>query len=313
MRFIALQLESGPATLIPLIHVPLLKDAPRREGAYKVIPDSLGDLCHFYGDFTGYHLYLIVSTYKKQIVKDSINYYDKARGIFSVALSVITDDGTTEIVHVNECEAPLHQIVNGHPLFPTDISVEQFSPGSPDALKFHLPSAQPKFKFSNNLVPHIPESVRLSDGGLFDLQIEYIGKAVGKDGTREVADRLGNGHSTEAQILNEFVHKKTNRDAYAVLFKPGHPTDMFGNAISVLSYSDIVDVFEKSLISYFKPEKNKQSLNFPNDGSQPAGNLVRLGVETLRIELRSPEDYGLLLTNEAAPERKHRFELKIRK
>lgn len=311
MRFHTLQLESGPATLIPLIHVPLLKDAPRSEGAYKVVPDSLGDLCHFYGDFAGYHLYFIASTYKKQIIKDSVNYYDKARGMFSVDLSAIMDNGTTEIVHVSECEAPLHQIVNGRPLFPTDISVEQFSPGSPDALKFHFPSAQPKFKFSNNLIPHIPESVRLSDGGLFDLRIEYIGKAVGKDGTREVADRLGNGHSTESQILNEFVHKRINRDAYAVLFKPGKLTDMRGNALSAFSYSDIVDIFEKSLIGYFKPDKNKQSLNFPNDGSQTAANLARHGVETLRIEVRSPEDYGLLLTDEAMPERKHRFELKI--
>ncbi|MGL6010465.1 MAG: hypothetical protein ACRC0J_02975, partial [Shewanella oncorhynchi] len=282
MRFRTLQLQSGPATLIPLVHVPLLKDAPRHEKAYKVIPDSLGDLCHFYGDFAGYHIYLIVSTYKKQIVKDSVNYYDKTRGIFSVALSATMDDGTTEIVHIDECEAPLYQVVNGRPLFPTDISVEQFSPGSPDALKFHFSSAQPKFKFSNNLIPHIPESVRLSDSGLFDLRIEYIGKAVGKDGTREVADRLGNGHSKESLILNEFAHKRTNRDAYAVLFKPGSLTDMYGKALSVFSYSDIVDIFEKSLIGHFKPDKNKQSRNFPNDGSQTVGNLVHHGVETLQ-------------------------------
>jgi len=311
MRFTRLQLESGPATLIPLIHVPLLKVAPCHEDSYKVIPDSMGDLCHFYGDFAGYHLYLIASTYKKQIVKDSINYHDKARGLFSIALSVITDSGDTKTVHINECKAPLHEVVGGQMLFPSEISLEQFSPGAPDALKFHFSSTQPKFKFSANLIPNIPESVRLSNSGLFDLRIEYIGKAVGKDGTREVADRLGNGHSTEAQILNEFVHKKTNRDAYAVMFKPGHPMDMFGKPVSALSYSEIVDVFEKSLIGHFKPEKNIQSLKFPNDGSQTVCNLLNHGVDTLWIELRSPQDYGMLFTDEAPPERKHRFELKL--
>jgi len=310
-RLSVLQLESGPATLIPLIHIPLLKDAPRREGAYKVVPDSLGDLCHFYGDFAGYHLYLITSTYKKQIVKDSINYYDKTQGLFSVALSVIRDNGETEIVHINECKAPLQEFVGGHTMYPHDISVEQFSPGAPDALRFHFSSAQPKFKFSNNLIPYIPSSVRQLHSGLFNLQIEYIGKAIGKDGTREVADRLGNGHSTEAKILNEFVHKKTNRDAYAVLFKLGHPTDVFGKPLSVLSYSEIVDVFEKSLIGHFKPEKNIQSCNFPNDGSHTTWNLAQHGVDALRIELRSPQDYGLLFTNEVSPELKHRFELEI--
>lgn len=312
MRMQKLRLESGPATLIPLVHVPLLKEAPRRDGEYKAIPDFMGDLCHFYGDFAGYHIYLIASTYRKRIVEESINYYDKARGRFSLALSVITDDGKSETIQIDECIAPLQQIVGGRSLFPEHISIEQFSPGTPDALKFHFPSSQPKFKFSNNLIPHIPESVRFSKTGLFDLRIEYIGKAVGKDGTREVADRLGNGHSTESQILNEFVHKKTNRDAYAVLYKPGQLTDTNGKSLSFMSYSEIVDVFEKSLIGAFKPEKNKQSLNFPNDGSQTTGKLVGLGIHTLWIEACSPKDYGLLLTNEVSPEQVHRFELRIR-
>ncbi|MBI3523520.1 MAG: hypothetical protein HY066_03155 [Betaproteobacteria bacterium] len=307
-----LNLESGPATLIPLVHVPLLKVAPRREGEYKVVPDSLGDLCHFYGNFAGYHLYLIASTYKKRIVEDTINYYDKTRGLFSLSLSAITDSGKTETIRVEECSAPLHQIIDGHQHFPEHISVEQFSPGTPDALKFHFLSSQPKFKFSNNLIPHIPESLRFSGTGLFDLRIEYIGKAIGKDGTREVADRLGNGHSTESQILNEFVHKKANRDVYAVLYKPGQLTDSFGKELSFLSYSDVVDIFEKSLIGAFKPNKNKQSLSFPNDGSQTVEKLVNNGIDALWITICSPKDYGLLLSDEVAPERVHRFDLKIR-
>lgn len=312
MRMQKLILEAGPATLIPLVHVPLLKVAPRHEGEYRVVPDSMGDLCHFYGDFAGYHLYLIVSTYKKRIVEDSINYYDKARGLFSLSLSVVTDSGRSETIRIEKCVAPLHQIVDGYQRFPEYISAEQFSPGTPDALKFHFPSAQPKFKFSNNLIPHIPEPVRFSETGLFDLRIEYIGRAIGKDGTREIADRLGNGHSTESQILNEFVHKKTNRDVYAVLYKPGRLTDPYGKELSFLSYSDIVDVLEKSLIGAFKPLKNKQSLNFPNDGSRTVEKLVVNGIDTLWVSICSPKDYGLLQTDEVAPEREHRFDLKIR-
>lgn len=308
----ALILEAGPATLIPLVHVPLLKQAPRREGEYKVIPDGLGDLCHFYGDFAGYHLYLIASSYKKRILENSVDYYDKANGMFSVSLSVTLDSGKNKSVRAEGCKAPLFEFVAGGSRFPEHISIEQFSPGTPDALKFHFSNSAAKFKFSNNLIPHIPEAVRLSDSGLFDLRVEYIGKAVGKDGTREIADRLGNGHSTESQILNEFVHKKTNRDAYAILYKPGSLTDPYGREDSSMSYSEVVDVLEKSLIASFLPPKNKQSRNFPNDGSLPMQKLIKNDVNRLWISAASPLDYGQLFTDDVAPEREHRFDLHIK-
>lgn len=306
-----LLLEAGPATLIPLVHVPLLKAAPRREGEYRVVPDSMGDLCHFYGDFTGYHLYLIVSTFKKRIVDGSVKYYDRAQGLFSLSLSVITDSGVTETIEVEKCIAPLHQVVDGRQQYPEHISVEQFSTGTPDALKFHFSSGQAKFKFSNNLIPFIPDAIRFSSAGLFDLNIEYIGRAVGKDGTREVADRLGDGHSTESIILNEFVHKRTNRDVYAVLYKPGRLTDIFGKELSFLSYTDVIDILEKSLIGSFRPNKNKQSLGFPNDGSHTVGKLVANGIDRLWVSICSPKDYGLLHTASVAPEHDHRFDLAI--
>ena len=199
-----LQILSGPATLIPLVHVPLLKSAPRSDGDYKVVPDGLGegDLCHLYGDFSGYHLYMIASAYRTRIVEDSIDYFDKVRGLFSISISFLTDSGRLETVRLDRCSAPLQQLVGAKPMYPEHISVEQLSPGTPDALKFHFPGMNAKFRFSSNLVPHIPESSRFCEDGFFDLRIEYIGKAVGKNGTREIADRLGAGHSKESKILN---------------------------------------------------------------------------------------------------------------
>lgn len=307
-----LDIDAGPATLIPLLHVPLLTNAPRQEGEYKTITDSLGDLCHFYGDFSGYHLYMIVSSYKKKIIPGSVNYFDKKNGKFSVSLSVTLDNGTENIFEIYDCQTPLIELTESGPTYPESISIESFSPGTPDGLKFHFKNNAAKFKFSNNLTPFIQEKELLSKSHFFNLNIEYIGKAVGKDGTREVADRLGNGHSTESLILNEFLHKKTNRDAYAVMYKPGRVTDKNGVENTSVSYSTLVDILEKSLISSFLPIKNKQSRNFPNDGSDSMINLMRLGINRLIITVSSPKDYGLLFTDDATPEIKHIFELKVK-
>ncbi|WP_235086189.1 hypothetical protein [Chromobacterium sp. Beijing] len=304
-------LETGPATLVPLVHIPLLKEAPRKEGEYKVVEDSLGDLCHFYGDFSGYHIYLIVSTFKKRIIPDSIIYYDKDNGKYSVSIEVTLNDGKTKILNLMNCQAPLCEKSHIGVQYPVQITLEHFSPGTPDALKFHFASSSAKFKFSNNLIPFIHENERESGMDLFQLKIEYIGKAIGKDGTREVSDRLGNGHSTEARILNEFLHKKTNLDAYAVLFKPGQLTDDLNNSSSLLSYTQIIDILEKSLISLFLPEKNVQSRNFPKDGSESHLLLLRNKFSEIYITAESPADYGYLYSDYVQPEEKHRFFLPI--
>lgn len=312
MNIRPISFEAGPATLIPLVHVPLLKQAPRNDdAAYKVIHDQSGDLCHFYGDFAHYHLYIIASSYKTRLVENSIDYYDRENGLFSASLSVMTDEGKTVTTRVEGCKAPLCEIVVGGQRFPEAISIENFSPGTPDALKFHFGSIGAKFKFSCNLIPQIPETIRFAASGLFDLKIEYIGKAVGQDGTREIADRLGNGHSTESAILNEFVHKKTNRDAFAVLFKPGKLTDGSGKEDKSLSFGDVVDILEKSLIASFLPKKNMQSRNFPNDDSLSGQKLRSFGVNRIWVSIKSPEQYGRLFTEHVAPEREHRFDLEL--
>jgi hypothetical protein len=286
-----LSLESGPATLLPLLHVPLLKHAPRSENEYKVITDSLGDFCHFYGDFSGYHLYMIASSYKKNIEKDSL-IYDQESGQFSVSLSMTLDNGLKESIHLDRCQAPLAEMGSTGPRYPTHVTVEQFSPGNPDGIMFHFKGSKAKFKFSHNLIPYIPESTRNGRGELFNLNIEYIGKASGKDGSREIADRLGAGHSKESLILNEFLHKKTNRDAYAILFKPGRPEGARGLAA----------------ISHFLPRHNEISRTFPRDGSVPAMRLLEDGVSSVQIILKSPADYGQLYTSDCEPDLDHRFE-----
>lgn len=307
----SLRLESGPATLIPLVHVPLLKDAPRVAGGYKVMPDGMGeDLCHFYGDFSGYHLYLIATTYKKNLIASSLDYHDKSRGMFSVALSVMGDNGLTKTIQLDNCQAPLCEPNEYGLVFPERITVEQFSPGTPDGIKFHFAKTTAKFKFGNNLIPFIPESERLGHSRLFDLDVEYIGRAVGQDGTREVADRLGNGHSTESKILAELNHKRTNRDAYAILYKPGRLKSDGGEDVS-LSYTHLVDTFEKALISFFLPIKNILGRNFPNDCSDSAIRLAKLDVTELQIEVESPLEYGLLSTDDVLRERVHRFNMRI--
>lgn len=307
-----IRLDAGPATLVPLVHVPLLKEAPRAEGEYKSISDSAGDVCHFHGDFSGYHIYMIATTYKKRIIPGSLNY-DKEKGLFSLLLEVTLADGTFKQVEVNNCKCPLFQVSSSGKRFPERISVETFSPGTPDSLKFHFPDHQPKFRFSSSLIPDLPDAVRLENYEICDLKIEYIGKSVG-DGSREIADRLGNGHSTETAILNELLHRKTNLDAYAILYKPGVLTiGENGPKSSAISFPEIVDILEKSLISKFLPEKNKNSRNFPNDLSTPAKQLVDLGITNLHVTAKSPLDYGLLFTDEVEREKTHYFDIRLPK
>lgn len=307
-----IRLDAGPATLVPLIHVPLLKKAPRIEEGYKVIPDELGDLIHFYGDFSGYHIYMIASTYKKRIIKGSLDYFDKNNGLYAVSLEVTLDNGESREIRLDKCQCPLIEADHSGVAYPTDITVENYSVGTPDGLKFHFKNHSAKFRFANNLIPDIPEEVRLDLVGICDLKIEYIGKSVGKDGSREIADRLGDGHSTESKILNEFLYKKTNRDAYAILYKPGALTNGEDGPLSEkLSFSELVDVFEKSLISSFLPEKNTQSKNFPNDSSVPAKKLIKQDVSNIWLTAKSPLDFGLLYTDDVEREKVHNFDLKI--
>ncbi|MNJ38799.1 hypothetical protein D3C77_336530 [compost metagenome] len=294
-----------------MVHVPLLKSAPRKEGEYKTIADAAGDLCHFYGDFSGYHIYMIATTYKKRIVKDSLNYHDKKNGLFSLLLEVTLSNGNIQQVEVNDCKCPLFQVDSLGVRFPDKISVEAFSPGTPDSLKFHFGDQQPKFRFSSSLIPELPASIRHETSEICDLKIEYIGKSVG-DGSREIADRLGDGHSTETAILNELSYKKTNLDAYAILYKPGELTiGEYGPASVAISFPDIVDILEKSLISQFLPEKNQKSRNFPNDMSKPAKQLADLGVRNLHVTAKSPLNYGLLFTDEIERQKTHNFNIRI--
>lgn len=307
-----IKLDVGPATLIPLIHVPLLKKAPRIEGEYKVIPDSLGDLCHFYGDFSGYHIYMIASTYKKNIIESSLDYYDKKNGIFTLSIEVILNTGESRVIQINSCKCPLVQAGRDGIIYPEKITIENFSTGSPDGIKFHFPNEEAKFRFANNLIPDIPEKIRLELPEICDLKIEYIGKSVGKDGTREISDRLGDGHSTESIILNEFLYKKTNLDVYAILYKPGALTIGEDGSLShELSFSEVVDILEKSLIASFLPEKNKNSRDFPKDVSIPAKKLIKLGVSNLWLTVNSPLEYGLLYSDDVERERVHKFDLEI--
>jgi hypothetical protein len=304
-----LYLDAGPATLVPLLYVPLLHQAPQQDGEYKAVIDSLGDVCHFHGDFSGFHLYFITSAYKVSIKQDSIDYYDKKNGKFSITLQVTLDNGITESINTFDCTAPIGEKTLYGIKYPDFISVEQFSPGRPDALKFHFKHVEPKFKFSHNMIPSLPDNIRFS--GLFNLYVEYIGKAVGKDGAREIADRLGNGHSTESLILNELVHKRTNREAFAVLYKPGRLTLSDGTPDPSFSFEEIVEVLEKSLIGEFRPIKNTQSKNFPRDGSKTAHSFIQRNVNRFLIDLNSPEDYGMLFTEDAPAEQHHKFDIKL--
>lgn len=307
-------LDAGPATLIPLVHVPLLKKAPRSPGEYKVVreEDDDGDVMHFYGDFSGFHIYMIATTYKKRIVDGSLDYFDKKNGLYSLSLEITTASGEVKIIEIESCKCPLHQQSSCGLVYPSRITVEKYSTGTLDSLMFHFDGLSPKFKFANSLIPNISDEVKLSLSDFFDLKVEYIGKSVGKDGTREISDRLGCGHSTETRILNRLSHRHTHLDAYAILYKPTPLTNgEDGPLSSMLSFAQVVDALEKSLIAKFLPKENKNSRFFPNDSSEPVKLLSNLGVTKLWISAESPLEYGLLYSDEIERDKVHKFDIKI--
>ena len=309
-----IKLDAGPATLIPLGQVPLLKKAPREEGGYMVVPDGYddGDVVHLYGDFSGYHLYMIATTYKKRIVEGSLDYFDRKNGVYALSLEITLDNGESRKVRVDSCQCPLHMQYESGAVYPSNITIEKYAPGTPDSLKFHFDGHSPMFKFSNNLIPNIPDGIRLDTPEICDLKIEYIGMSVGREVIREIADRLGDGHRTEAKILNRISNKETNKEAYAVLYKPTALTEGEGGPLSSkMSFPEVVETLEKSLISQFLPKRNEYSKNFPNDLSVRAKQLADLKVTNLWVKAESPLDYGLLFTDEIERKRVHRFDIKI--
>ncbi|MGB3726892.1 MAG: hypothetical protein WA981_14100 [Glaciecola sp.] len=145
-----LMLETGPATMIPLRHVEILKHAPRETGSYKVVTDRSGVRIHLYNDFSGFHIYMACTSPKKTIIKDSLNYFDKENGFFSVSVEVMQNDGKTRVINLPKCRVPLLEAYPWGVTPPSDISVHEYALGIPDSLGFHSSKSTECFNFSYN-------------------------------------------------------------------------------------------------------------------------------------------------------------------
>jgi hypothetical protein len=108
--------------------------------------------------------------------------------------------------------------------------------------------------------------------------------------------------------------KRTNLDAYAILYKPTALTAGENGPLHTgMTFTELVNALEQALISSFKPIKNKNSLNFPNDFSTPAKQLINMGISNIHLTVESPIDYGKIYTDHVESESKHRFDIKLPK
>jgi hypothetical protein len=308
-----LVLETGPATLIPLSQVELLKDAPRKENELKVLTDRHGVRVHMANDFSGFHIYMICTSPKKKILIESLDYYDKVNGFFSLSVEVTQNDGTTKNINLSKCKVPLLEAYPWGLTPPTDITVHQYATGIPDSLGFKMSKSTECFRFSNNLVPFIKNELSEEDRHFFDLKVEYIGLSVGDEGSREVHERLGQGHKKETQVMHDINNRKPHLDCFAVLFKPGQLTEGENGPVSdSLTFSETVAVLEKSLISQFKTSNyNKIDINFPYNGGEYVSKLKRMGTQQIRITAKSPSEFGRIYSSEVEPEKTHYFQIEL--
>lgn len=150
----------------------------------------------------------------------------------------------------------------------------------------------------------------------FTYRIEYIGQAFGKGGERTSAERLGQGHEKLQDVLAKVQDFNPNA-AVAVLVMDAHTQGreaafkispenledisqyferfMAEPDASLVEQSKLVTVAEAMLIRCFRPNCNKQYLDFPiKDAPAIVRELIAAGITHLGVEIDVRESFAYL-------------------
>lgn len=284
-------LLSGPGTIAPPRSIGLLDLAPSKDDDLYVHQLNEDHRLFFYGNFTGFHTYLIVTHTKFKVIPESVRQtgYDK----FEAKIAYEAEDGKKQ-AQLIKFNSPLLPIRSVKPCkYGRDYDSFELEPLNGYASqKFHC-NLSFITAYGTNLDAPVP------------LKIEYIGMAA-KNG-RTAQERLGEGHDKLQLVLGELNDRDLFRSVSLVLYKPGE-LDCDG-----ITFPQVVETFEASLIQYFKPKPlNTEHLNFPNNKTKLTSVLASIGASHILTKLDSPHNTCLYSIHKPQPRSEHMFDVRLR-
>jgi hypothetical protein len=281
-----LRLESGPATLIPPFYIDKIKDAPTSLDGLMVCHDGDDHRIFFEGDFSGFHLYLIVTHPRLEIVPGTVKLIERNL----IEATIAYNDSSSVVNQTIRFESPLIPIL--------DVKECRYGRNW-EAFELCGPSGhQEKLVLDLSFY-----SFYSLNGKNLPLQIEYIGIAA-KNG-RQAHDRLGEGHQKLDKVLADLVRRDVSRAAALVLYKTGdlrHPE---------ISFPEIVETLEASLIQHFKPPMNTEHIDFPHKKTILTSKLKYFKMDKISAQIQSPKSTVLDSKYLACPRMCHNIYLDI--
>ena len=283
-----LKLSSGPSTIVSAHQLDLLPDAPRDQDGFSAIHLPSDEQVLLQGDFSGFHLYLIVVHSRFLVVPGSVRMH--AGGRFSAEVYYEANDirwhsvklwfhcPFGSVASVRECTFAAHS------------DAFEFRLGDGKSIKVHC-----SLTF---LTQYCTRKLSIP------AKVEYIGIAA-KQG-REAHMRLVAGHEKLQKILADVNNRHPFRTVSIFLYKPG---PLEGEAVS---YQDIVETLEASLISHFQTNiYNSEHLAFPNNRTKLTDTLKRIGVVQVVSQLTSPDGVAIYSDTITTAQKEHVIQLTL--
>lgn len=281
---------TGPGTIIQPCNIGLLDLAPTKNDELYIHQSNDDNRLFFYGDFSGFHSYLIVTHTKFRVIPESVKRtgYD----CFQARIYFEDEDGNS-----------VAQVVNfTSPLFPIRSVVACKYGRDFDSFELGLYDGQVSQKFACNLL--FISSYAADLEAPIPVKVEYIGMAA-KNG-RTAQERLGEGHYKLQTVLGELDDRDLFRGVSIILYKPGELD------CKEIEFPKVVETLEASLIQHFKPRPlNVEQLDFPNNRTKLTSMLKRVGANKIISHIESPSNTSLYSDHMPQPQQEHIIRLTV--
>lgn len=258
---------SGPATVVSSKYINYLdlKERDSMTVSFHQIMDDYRLIA--IGDFSKFQLYVLTEHTRFRIRPDSVKLIDDFR--FQAEIIFLNKDSEEITKEITFC-------FDNEPI--KSVKICQFG------RDYNTFNVIPKDVTKNNqmfpvdltLITRFTEDFDYT----FPLEIKYIG-IVEAEG-RTVKDRLGKGHEKLQDLLGEHDLKHEFKSCSILLYKQVKPDYNF------LSFPEVIETLEASLIQYFKPEKNIEHKDFPKNNTKLKEKLKSMKINRIYASLESP-------------------------
>ncbi|QNK03485.1 hypothetical protein [Dyella telluris] len=279
-------LQSGPATIVPAAKIRLLKSAPRTSEGLSVVKVTEDERVLLFGDFSGFHLYVIVTHTKFRVDPSSVRAMKGDRFSATVYCEPM-NHGREAARH-----SRVLQLWFKSPVLHAE-HVEACAYGNePNGFAFHVPGCGVQKYFCDMafVTGYSTRPVTIP------ANIEYIGMSA--RGGSEVHSRFQGGHDKLESVLSELVQRQSFCDVSILVYKPG---ELEAN----LAFHTVVEILEAGLIGHFKPKHNTEHRNFPSSAHKLTGAARSLGANGLKLQLEAPKNVVLYSDGQPLPRNIH--------